>query len=274
MVQILEKQSKDTVAIVASLSKEFAKTVVERDAFGESPKHEVELLRDSGLLKLRVPKEYGGIGETSWLKSMKIVQEIAKANGSLAQLYGNHTNLVTIPESSGTHEQQERYYWGTFRHNWFWANPANVRDLRLLITPEGDEFRLNGVKSFCSGASISDILVVGAVEPGGTTRIFAAIPSDRSGIIFNDDWDNMGQRQTDSGSVTFENVRVLPEEIFTSAHPPDSAIAILSAVFDRAEYKRVLQTQPTLRFEHPPDLRRQPLEPEYRVGKCLQRFSS
>lgn len=42
------------------------------------------------------------------------------------------------------------------------------------------------------------------------------IPTQRQGVTVHDDWDNIGQRQTDSGSVTFENVLVYPDEILGS----------------------------------------------------------
>jgi hypothetical protein len=41
----------------------------------------------------------------------------------------------------------------------------------------------------------------------------------------------MGQRQTYSGSVTFEQVLVTPDEILTSIYPSDSPIASLLNVF-------------------------------------------
>jgi alkylation response protein AidB-like acyl-CoA dehydrogenase len=33
-------------------------------------------------------------------------------------------------------------------------------------------------------------------------------------VTIHDDWDNIGQRQTDSGSISFQQVQVFPQEIF------------------------------------------------------------
>jgi alkylation response protein AidB-like acyl-CoA dehydrogenase len=41
-------------------------------------------------------------------------------------------------------------------------------------------------------------------------------------VVYNDDWDNMGQRRTASGSFTFNNVLVTPDEILA---PPASPFA-------------------------------------------------
>ena len=43
--------------------------------------------------------------------------------------------------------------------------------------------------------------------------LILALPTQREGVQLNHDWDNMGQRQTDSGSVSFSNVLIYSEEI-------------------------------------------------------------
>ncbi len=51
------------------------------------------------------------------------------------------------------------------------------------------------------------------------------MPRDREGIVYNHDWTNMGQRRTASGSFTFNNVRVMPDEILGSPLNPMAAFA-------------------------------------------------
>ncbi len=110
--------------------------------------------------------------------------------------------------------QQARLLGDTVTKGWFWGNATNGLDTRIRLTPAGDHFLLDGVKSFCSGATGSDMLNVTA--PRGddpADRVFISLPTDRAGITVHDDWDNLGQRQTDSGTVTFEKVRVEADEI-------------------------------------------------------------
>jgi alkylation response protein AidB-like acyl-CoA dehydrogenase len=45
------------------------------------------------------------------------------------------------------------------------------------------------------------------------------------GITLYDKWDNFGQRRTDSGSFTFNNVLVKRYEIFGPAEPPENAFS-------------------------------------------------
>ena len=41
------------------------------------------------------------------------------------------------------------------------------------------------------------------------------VPTQREGVVVHQVWDNMGQRQTDSGSITFNNVVINVDEILT-----------------------------------------------------------
>lgn len=212
------KKSTDYIAVAKSLAKEFAGTAAERDAKGGTPKYERDKLRKSGLLKLIVPEEYGGIGET-WPTTLKIVREFAKVDSSIAHVLSYHHLGVVAPHVFGSTEQKERYYTETIRNNWFWCNALNPLDRRVNLTPDGNQFRLNGTKSFCSGSVDSDMIPVTAVIGDDPGFRIVAVPSHRDGIIINNDWDNMGQRQTDSGSITFQNVLVSADEILAPSTP-------------------------------------------------------
>ena len=112
------------------------------------------------------------------------------------------------------------------KENWFWGNALNPKDARLRIHAAGDAFSLNGEKSFCSGASDSDMLIVSGFDGNGKLKV-AVIPTRREGVVVHDDWDNMGQRQTDSGSVSFRNVRVTADELLISPGPLGSPFGTL-----------------------------------------------
>src|ERR1700712_5567345 len=43
---------------------------------------------------------------------------------------------------------------------------------------------------------------------GHEHHVFAIVPSNQPGLTFHDDWDNIGQRLTESGSVTITEVQV------------------------------------------------------------------
>src|SRR5262249_35391886 len=149
-----------------------------------------------------------GLG-ADWPITLRTIREIATADGSLAHLYGYHHLGVVTPHLLGTREQRARFYTATARDNLFWGNALNPLDPRTILISG----RLSGQKSFCTGAQGSDLLLVSATEPGNPQLQVAALPTRREGITVHDDWANMGQRQTDSGSVTFDNVVVEHEDL-------------------------------------------------------------
>ena len=73
----------------------------------------------------------------------------------------------------------------------------------------------------------SDVLLVSATLPGVQQLQVAVVPTRRDGITVNDDWDNMGQRQTDSGSVSFTDVLVQPSELLGPPGAGGSPLATL-----------------------------------------------
>lgn len=224
-VSVIERPTiEQYVAIARDLSQEFAKTAVERDQTAGSPTLEIARLKESGLLSLVVPSEYGGIGAT-WAEGLKIVQELSKADGSIGQLYGNHLNLTALGHVSGTPAQKERFYRETAQQQLFWANAINTRDTRLAIAPEGDHFWVNGLKGFGTGIAVADRRVFTALQEGVELPILFVIPKDREGLSATHSWDNFGQRRTDSDTFRFQNVRVEKQEIIGYPEPPTHAFS-------------------------------------------------
>lgn len=211
-------------ATVERLADVLAATAAARDRSGGSALTERRLLRESGLLTLAVPREYDGQGE-SWALILRIVRRLAAADSSLAHLFGFQHLQVASVLLFGSPAQQGRYLGATVREGWFWGNAVNSRDTRLTATrvhdDKGSGWLLDGVKSFCSGAKDSDVLNVSiATGSAPTERLYLVVPTTRDGIRVNDDWDNMGQRQTDSGTVSFDHVRVHDDEVLG---PPGAA---------------------------------------------------
>jgi alkylation response protein AidB-like acyl-CoA dehydrogenase len=213
------KPSTDSLSIAKTLAQEFAETAVERDRKGGTPQKERDHIRQSGLLNLVIPKVYGGSGE-NWITAMQISREFAKVDSSIAHVYSYHNLGVTVPHIFGSIEQKARYYSQTVRNNWFWCNALNPLDKRTVLTPsDPHHFRLNGTKSFCSGSKDSNILPITATHQDTGELVVLAIPTQRDGIAIHDDWDNIGQRQTDSGSISFKDVTVHSTEIFGRNQP-------------------------------------------------------
>jgi alkylation response protein AidB-like acyl-CoA dehydrogenase len=213
--------------IADQLARAFAQTAVERDKRGGTAKTERDLLRTSGLLNAIIPSGLGGWG-MEWPDTMKLIRIFARVDSSIAHLFGFQHLMLASVALYGSPAQAERLFSETVRNKWFWGNALNPLDRRTSLTPNrGAGFVINGRKSFCSGALDSDMLIVSAIHSVDEKFMVAALPSDRPGIRILDDWDGMGQRQTDSGTVEFDAVAAGQEEFLRTPGPLGSIRASL-----------------------------------------------
>ena len=199
-------------------------TAAKRDKANATPREAIELLRSNDLLQVQEPVEYGGSG-FNYAQAVGITRRIARGDTSIAHLIGYHFAQTRIAPLFGTPAQAdgqsrrnaiEKLFWGGIQ------NPRGGSD--LVLTRDGDAFRLNGSRTFASGASTGDQLSVTASLDGELVFLSLDVRGGRQGFTFLDDWDNIGQRLTDSGGVRIVDARiehdeVLGEEPFVGRRP-------------------------------------------------------
>lgn len=220
----------DVLARADEVARFLATTAVERDRRGGTAKTERDAVRESGLLAISIPTELGGDG-ASWAQVMAVVRHLARVDGSIAHLVGFHHLLLATVRLFGPRAQWAPLLTETAARRWFWGNALNPRDPRTALRAAPGGYLLAGSKSFCSGARDSDVLIVSAARPGDGKLAIAVIPTARPGIVVHDDWDAMGQRQTDSGSVDFHDVVISDDELLTQPGPLGSTFASLRPCF-------------------------------------------
>lgn len=180
---------------------------VERDRANATPHAEVRLLKESGLVTLLGPRQHGGAGE-SWETAYKVIRAVSRGDGSIGQVLGYHYLWAWAARLVATDAQiaavEELYT----SNNFLFGGAVNPRDSDLTIREDGDELVYSGHKSFSTGGQVSDLTVLEGVLEGTETHIFAIVPTDQPGIVFANDWDSLGQRLTESGSVDIRDVRV------------------------------------------------------------------
>ncbi|HEY8914091.1 acyl-CoA dehydrogenase family protein [Lacisediminihabitans sp.] len=184
-----------------------ATDAVDRDNANGTPYAEVRLLKQAGLVTLLGPTAHGGGGQ-SWDTAYRVIREVARGDGSIGQLLGYHYLWAWAARLVATDEQiaavEELYTVG----NLLFGGAVNPRDSDLTVTEDGDQLVFTGRKSFSTGGQVSDLTVLEGVLDGTDTHIFAIVPTAQPGIVFAGDWDNLGQRLTESGSVEITGVRV------------------------------------------------------------------
>jgi len=227
------------LGIARELAEQFAQTAVERDERGGTPKRERDALRSSGLLALTIPTAYGGQG-ANWRETLAVVREFARVDSSIAHVFGFHHLMLATVRLFSRPEQWQPWFEQTARKHWFWGNALNPLDTRTVVKHFDGWCEFSGQKSFCSGASDSEMLIASAVdERAGGKLLIAAIPSARTGISLHNDWNNIGQRQTDSGSATFERVRVEENELLLDPGPLSTPFACLRPLIAQLTFTNI-----------------------------------
>ena len=208
----------DPIYIAKQLADQFALTASERDKAGGNPKAERDLIRQSGLLGLSIPQQYGGQG-ADWKTIFQTIQTIAQVDSAVAHVYGFHHLLIATVQLFSQSTQYGKWFEQTAKNNLFWGNTLNPLDKRTTAQQISEhEFIFQGDKSFCSGSIDSDILLCSGYNEAGKLLI-GVIPTLREGVSFLGDWNNMGQRQTDSGTSHFEQVKIHKDELLLNPGP-------------------------------------------------------
>lgn len=214
------------LAQAVELRKIFASDAVARDKQGGRPTEQLRLLKEAGLLSLKIDAEFGGKGGR-WLSVMRIVRELARTDGSVAHLYGYHWLPVHRLATSSATALKQRLLSRSAAEQWFWGNSGNAMSKSLFGVRAGTHWVLNGYRPFSSGSHIADYLQIAWEERGSNERWMAAVPASRAGIQIENDWNGMGQTQTGSGTVTFTDVRVDLDEVSEASSRALSPVATL-----------------------------------------------
>jgi len=232
------KSAADYVGIASELARRFAEDAAERDKQGGTPKTQRDWIRESGLLKLTLPVEYGGDGQP-WSVALRIVREFAATDSAVAHLYGYHLAILANFNRVGSPEQKKRYLSGTAEHNWFWGNTANARGESKLLGKRSTDggYLLNGTKKFTTGTPDSDRVLVYFQDEATLETKHGVLHRERQGVTVHDDWNGFGQRQTGSGTVTFRDVEIAPEEVletqegYGDGYNPPLTQSILTGIY-------------------------------------------
>ncbi|ACD18914.1 acyl-CoA dehydrogenase family protein [Paraburkholderia phytofirmans] len=202
-------------------------SAAQRDIDGGHAAREKQWIADAGLLTLAVPREFGGLG-ARWPDIYETIRKIAQVDSALAHLLGFTCLQVVSVNVWGNPEQRARYLSGTVEGRWWWGNAVNPLDTRLVASATDDGgYLLDGQKGFCSGTRGSQMMTVSAHDPLTGKPVFGVVPTTREGITVHDDWNPIGQRQTDSGSVSFTRVKVEPNEVMVRPDTPHASLRTL-----------------------------------------------
>lgn len=212
-----------------SLFEHIGHDAAERERTRTLPFEAVNLLRKARFGALRLHPEDGGAG-ASFRQLYALALDLAAADPNVAHIFRNHFTVVEqftrrADDTQGLTWRKAAAEGALFglANGEVNASPVGSFKPDTRLTLEGDGFRLDGTKFYCTGTLYSDyVLVRAATEDGRNGAII--IPTRREGIELVDDWDGAGQRLTGSGTTHFRNVRVEASEVVFDA--PDKGYGI------------------------------------------------
>lgn len=170
-----------------------------------------------GVLCVSVPVEYGG-GGGDFGHSAVVMEEMHRAGISGAG-FSIHSDIVApYVVRLGTEEQKRRWLPGICAGETILAvgitepgGGSDVKAIRTTAVREGDEYVINGTKTFISnGLNCDMIMLVCKTDPtaGAKGVSLIMVESDRAGFRRGRKLDKVGQPGADTTELFFEDVRV------------------------------------------------------------------
>lgn len=205
------KSDEEAIAVARRLAADFAQGAALRDREGLLPLKEIDAYSQSGLWGINVPKAYGGAG-VSYKTLARVIAILAAADSSIAQITQNHLAINGHIDLDGTEEQKKEFFgWVLsglrFGNAFSELNSKTVGAFETRVSHEGEVAVVNGEKFYTTGALLSHIIPIVAVD-ADEKGYLVFTDRDAPGITVTNNWSSFGQRTTASGAVKIDNVRV------------------------------------------------------------------
>ena len=181
-----------------------------------------------GFRTMAVPKKYGG-EETDFVTQALVMTELAKADSAISKAFSQNWKWSHLISAACNDEQKERFLKAFVADDTFVlgkgiTEPGAGSDnrmppsddvksgLKLKAERRGDEWILNGEKTFIANAPVGKLFFIDArTDPTmplkqGTTMFL--VPRDTPGLRIGKVFNKSGWRFYQNGEMIFENARV------------------------------------------------------------------
>lgn len=196
-----------------------------------------EVLRESaelGIAAIYCSEEVGGSGLRR-LDAVRIFEELAAADPTIASFISIHNMCAWMIDSYGTPEQRKTWVprLATMEAiaSYCLTEPGAGSDasaLRTRAVRDGTDWVLDGVKQFISGAGVSDVYVVMARTGGEGPRGISAFVVEKGtpGLSFGVNEAKMGWNAQPTAQVVFDKVRVPADAMLGGAEGEGTGFGI------------------------------------------------
>ena len=209
-------QVRETVR--AFCKQELGPYAAEWDKAGGFPREVFKKLAEQGLIGIRYDEEVGGQG-MDWWANVAYMEELVhtRSGGVTMSLLVNSDMATGVIHEVGTPEQKKEFLTPLCSGDAVFAlgvtEPgcgSDVAALRTTAKRDGDDFIINGAKTYITNGSFADYitLCVRTGEEGHMGISLIVMPTDVKGFSVGRKLDKLGTRAVDSCELHFDNCRV------------------------------------------------------------------
>jgi len=197
--------------------KEIVPNAARLDETAEYPKEICKKAWELGLMNSHIPEEYGGLG-LGVLEGCLIAEETAWGCTGVSTAMEANTLAECPVIVAGNDEQKKQWLTPMIEEPLFAAycvtEPgagSDVQSIRTTAKRQGDDYVLNGTKMWITNGGVASwYFVLAYTDQAQGYRGMSAfiVPRESPGIVLGKKENNMGQRCSDTRSITFEDVKV------------------------------------------------------------------
>lgn len=205
------------------LAKDFAQREIaphahQWDKDGGFPRSIFKQMAELGLLGIRFPVEYGGLG-LDWWYTTAYVEGIthARSGGTVMSILVDTDMATPIIAEIGTHEQKQEFLAPVIAGEKVAAlgvtEPncgSDVAAIQTTARKDGGDYVINGAKTYITNGAFADFITLavrtGDAGHGGVSLVL--FPTNTPGFTVGRKLDKVGTRSVDSCELHFDNCRI------------------------------------------------------------------
>lgn len=208
--------SYDAVAVARRVAAAAATRAEAQDRDDGFPTEDVSDLGRLGLLAAPVPSLNGGAGlgkEPGACKLATVLRLVGYGSLALGRLYEGHVNALQLIARYGAPEQRERLFADARAGHLFGVWNTEPPENGLVLRATEDGLRLDGVKTFASGAGYVTRALVTARRDGTPGTLMLVVPLKRGTRADLSGWQAQGMRASATGTLDFSGLPVGTEDL-------------------------------------------------------------
>jgi acyl-CoA dehydrogenase len=188
---------------------------------GEAPRSFFRALGSIGVMGMALPEKFGGSGDPDFRYNVVLQEEAARALVTMSTVRTQLDVILPYFLQYANAEQRERWFPGLATGELLTAvamtEPGTGSDLagmRARAVRDGDHYLLNGAKTFITGGSLADLVIVVArtadPAPGDrrTGLTLLVVEDGMPGFAKGRKLDKIGLKVQDTAELSFADVRV------------------------------------------------------------------